>query len=219
MREITAEELRNISPALDPDQARVVADALNPAMAWAAIDTPERQAAFLAQWAHESQGFTRMTENLNYSAPGLLKIFRKYFTPAEAQDYAWQPERIANRVYADRLGNGDEDSGDGWRFRGRGYPQLTGRANYQAAGQDLALDLVNQPEMAESPAVSAYLAAWFWLTGGISLSRPRQPDCNEMADAGDFLGITKRINGGTIGLAEREAFWERAKEVLRASDG
>ncbi|MHB8071520.1 MAG: glycoside hydrolase family 19 protein [Candidatus Cryosericum sp.] len=213
---ITSEQLQQIVPEMDYALAETVAAALNPAMDWAEVNTPARQAAFVAQWAQETHGFNHLVENLNYSAHGLLKNFRTHFTPEEAEDYARQPERIANRAYADRLGNGSEESGDGWRYRGGGYPQLTGKGHYLDAGRDLNLDLVNNPEMARGHQVGAYLAAWFWVTGGNNLANPKSPSCNEMADAGDFLALTHRINGGENGLAEREEYWERAKEVLGA---
>jgi len=216
MREITPEDLQQIVPNLSAEEAQAIAAGLNPALAWADISTPARQAAFLAQVAHESMGLKRFTENLNYSAPGLRKTFPRYFTDAEAEDYARQPERIANRAYANRLGNGDEESGDGWRYRGRGPIQLTGKGNYLSAGNDLDLDLVGNPDQVASSQVGFSVAAWFWLTGGNSLDNPRQPDCNEMADAGDFIQITKRINGALAGLKERQVYWARAQEALGA---
>jgi putative chitinase len=201
---VTAEILQSIAPDLDDDKAQELAAALNPASEWASITTPERQAAFLAQCAHESMGFSRLTENLNYSAHGLLKTFSRYFTPEEAEDYAHQPERIANRVYAGRYGNGDEDSGDGWRYRGRGIIQLTFLDNYLAAGEKLDLDLVNNPDQAAEPWAAAYTAAWYWNSRGL----------NRYADAGDFITITRRINGGLNGLEDRQMYWARAQEAL-----
>jgi putative chitinase len=190
MREITAEDLQAIVPGLSEERAALVAASLNPAMAWAGIDTLERQAPFIAQCAHESDHFKTMRE------------------------YA------SGRAYEGREDLGNTEPGNGVRFKGRGFIQVTGRANYTQAGADLNLDLVNNPELAESPEVAGYIAAWFWLTGGNSLENPRKPDCNDMADRGDFRGITKRINGQADGphthLAERIEIWERAKEVLGA---
>jgi putative chitinase len=179
--------------------------ALDVAMARYEIDTPARMAAFLAQLAHESGQLQRWSENLSYRWQRLREVFPKYFkTDADAQAFDRQPERIANRVYGGRMGNGPEASGDGWRYRGRGPIQLTGKDNYRACGADIGVDLVNQPERLETPDVGCLAAGWFWAKRGL----------NALADAGDFVAITKRINGGLIGLAEREAFWERAKAAL-----
>jgi putative chitinase len=179
--------------------------ALDAAMARYEIDTPTRMAAFLAQLAHESGQLQRWSENLGYRWQRLREVFPKYFkTDADAQAFDRQPERIANRVYGGRMGNGPETSGDGWRYRGRGPIQLTGKDNYRACGADIGVDLVNQPERLETPEVGCLAAGWFWAKRGL----------NALADAGDFVAITKKINGGLIGLEEREAFWERAKAAF-----
>jgi putative chitinase len=171
------------------------------------INTPLRAAAFVAQLAHESAEFTRFEENLNYSWQGLRAVFPKYFrTDAEAREFHRQPERIANRVYADRLGNGDEESGDGWRYRGRGPLQITGRENYQKYGGLLGLDLVADPARAAAPEVGFRTAALFWRRNGL----------NEMADGQQFKTITKRINGGFNGLEDRTRYYEAAKDALGA---
>lgn len=161
------------------------------------INTPLRLAHFLAQCGHESAGFKATQENLNYGAKGLMSIFKKYFpTEAEALRYERKPEMIANKVYANRMSNGNEASGDGWRFRGRGYIQLTGRANYTAFGKAIGEDIPSNPDVVASkyPLLSA---AWFWSTNGL----------NTLADKGatdaDVTAITKRVNGGTIGLEDR----------------
>lgn len=169
------------------------------------IRTPERTAAFLAQLAHESGELGQWTENLNYSWQGLRKVFPKYFpTDAAAQACHRQPEKIANRVYGGRMGNGGEATGDGWRYRGRGPIQLTGKDNYRACGQAIGVDLVNRPELLETPEVGCLAAAWFWSSRGL----------NALADAGKFLTITRRINGGTHGLEDRMKYWERARAVF-----
>lgn len=169
-----------------------------------AISTPERLAAFIAQTAHESGNFKRLVENLNYSAEGLQKTWPSRFDASTATAYARQPEKIANKVYAGRLGNGDEASGDGWRFRGRGLIQITGRENYHKCGTALGLPLLIRPQLLEEKEAAALSAAWFWATHG----------CNEIADRGDFTALTKRINGGTHGLQDRRRIWSRAKAVL-----
>ena len=182
-----------------------VTEALGAAMARFEIDRPARKAAFLAQLAHESGQLSRWAENLSYRWPRLRQIFPKYFrTDAEAQAFDRQPERIANRVYGGRLGNGPEASGDGWRYRGRGPIQLTGKSNYRTCGAALGVDLVAEPALLETPEVGCLAAAWFWADKGL----------NALADAGDFVTITRRINGGLIGLADRRELWERAKAVF-----
>lgn len=177
---------------------------LNQAMAHYAINTPKRIAAFLAQVAHESGQLNLLVENTNYSAESLLQIFPHYFNHAEAAKYAHKPEAIANRVYADRMGNGPEKSGDGYRYRGRGALQTTGRDSYHKCGLAIGLDLVAHPERLEEPLHAAMAAGSYW----------NHRDCSPMADKGDFKSITKAINGGFNGLADREHFWTRAKEAL-----
>ncbi len=161
------------------------------------INTPLRLAHFLAQCGHESAGFKATSENLNYSAKGLLGVFKKYFpTQALADAYARKPEKIANRVYGARMGNGDEASGDGYKFRGRGYIQLTGKQNYTAFDAAVEDNILANPDLVSTKHALAS-AAWFWKKNGLSL----------IADTGDstevVTKITKRVNGGTIGLADR----------------
>jgi putative chitinase len=177
------------------------------------ISSPVRMAAFLAQVAHESSELRTLAENLNYSAAGLRATWPKRFTSdAQAQFYARQPERIANFVYASRLGNGDEVSGDGWRFRGRGLIQLTGRSQYRSAGAALKLPLEAQPELLEQPEPAGRSAGLFWLSHGLNDLADLSDDRAD--DDEDFILITKRINGGTAGLAKRQAYWAVAKQVL-----
>ncbi len=201
--------------AIMPGAAQAVPIFLRPlcaAMERYAIDRPARQAAFLAQLAHESGQLRRVQENLNYSWEGLRKVFPRHFrSDAEAQAYDRQPERIANRVYANRMLNGDEASGDGWRFRGRGPIQVTGRENYRKAGQALGIGLESDPDHMLDPATGCLAAAWFWHSRGL----------NTLADADSengFREITRRINGGFLGLEERIHFWERARQVLGLPD-
>jgi len=161
------------------------------------INTPLRLAHFLAQCGHESGGFKVTSENLNYSAKGLNGIFKKYFpTEAAATPYARQPQKIANKVYANRMDNGSEASGDGFKFRGRGYIQLTGRANYTSFGKAINEDIANDPDIV-SGKYALLSAAWFWSKNGL----------NTLADGGAsdqvVTSITKRVNGGTIGLPDR----------------
>lgn len=167
------------------------------------IDTPERQSMFLAQLAHESAGFERLEENMNYGPGRLLQVFPKYFTPAEAVEFAHDGERIAERVYGGRLGNGPEGAGDGWRYRGRGFIQLTGRGNYRKAGRALVLPFEDDPDLAASPREAAMVAGWYWEEHG----------CNALADAGKFEQITRVISGGLRGQDDRLA-WLRAFRSL-----
>lgn len=210
MADLTAEQLKAMMPGCaDPVGW---APALNEAMARFDIGTTERMAAFLAQIAHESGQLTRLSENLNYSAKRLMQVWPVRFpTMEKALQYERNPERLANNVYAKRLGNGDEASGDGWRFRGRGLIQLTGRGNYRAAGQGIGLPLEEQPDLLVQPGPAALSAAWFWKSHGLN---ELADDRNDDNDTEDFRAITKRINGGTVGLKERLAFWETAKRVL-----
>ena len=170
------------------------------------INTPLREAHFIAQLAHESGGFRHQKENLNYSDKALRAVFGKYFPDEEsALDYARQPEKIANRVYANRIGNGDEASGEGWKYRGRGLIQLTGKANYESCGAGIGIDLVGKPDqICDDQGVSLAVACWFWNSKGL----------NKFADDDDIESITKRINGGLNGIEDRRKYLARCKQVL-----
>jgi putative chitinase len=169
------------------------------------INTPPRVAAFVAQCAHESGGFRFLKENLNYKAESLSRVWPKYFKdPSVAKQYAHNQEAIANRAYANRMGNGDEASGDGWRFCGRGLIQLTGRSNYQAFADSIETDINDIPEYLATFEGAVQSACWFWESNNL----------NKWADAGDILTLTKKINGGTLGLAERQKHYEHALHVL-----
>jgi len=174
------------------------------------IDTPKRMAAFIAQCAHESGGFMVLKENLNYKAPSLRKLFSKYFPTDElAQQYASKPnkqEAIASRIYANRMGNGDEASKEGYKFCGRGLIQLTGRSNYQAFADSLEMSIDDVPEYLATFEGAAQSACWFWETNKL----------NQWADKGDIVTLTKRINGGTIGLEDRIKHYEHALHIIGA---
>jgi putative chitinase len=174
------------------------------------INTPNRIAAFVAQCSHESGGFMVLKENLNYKAATLRKIFPKYFPNDQiANDYASRPNKqvaIASKVYANRMGNGDEASQDGWKFCGRGLIQLTGKSNYQAFADSLEMDINDVPEYLATFEGASQSACWFWETNKL----------NQWADAGDILTLTKRINGGTIGLEDRKKHYDHALHVLGA---
>lgn len=206
---ITAALLQRIMPNLPDERAALWTPWIASAAAEFAINTPARMAAFLAQIAHESGELARVVENLNYSATGLRKTWPSRFTTATALDYARKPTAIANKVYADRMGNGPESSGDGWLFRGRGLIQTTGRANYRDTGKALALPLEDDPDLLEQPGPAARSAAWYWQSRGL----------NELADLNSgqaFSTITRRINGGLTGHDERARYWARAKDALGA---
>ena len=205
--QITVEQFKELFPK--NANAEEWTDALNDILPDFEINTPKRVAAFLAQCGHESGGFSVLKENLNYSADGLNKIFKKYFPTLEsAQPYARQPEKIANKVYANRMGNGDETSGDGWRYRGRGPIQLTGKDNYRAFANDYFEDpqtLLDDPDLLIDHIPTSLLAAvWFW----------QKNKLNVQADAGDIKMMTKKINGGFIGLEDRIKHYEHALHVL-----
>ncbi len=166
---------------------------------------PARLAGFLAQTAHESGGYTAIKENLNYSAKGLRGTFGKYFPNDEiANHYAKKPEMIANRVYANRMSNGPEESGDGYRFCGRGLIQLTGRANYTKFANDLGMSIEDTIAYLETPNGAVASAGWFWDNNKL----------NQYCDSGDFVTLTKRINGGTIGIEDRKHHYELAMHYL-----
>jgi putative chitinase len=169
------------------------------------INTPQRLAAFIAQCAHESGGFKFLKENLNYKAASLRKVFPKYFPDdAIAAAYANKPEMIANRVYANRMGNGDEASGDGWTFCGRGLIQLTGKNNYTFFAGSLDIPLEECAEYLGTFEGAVQSACFFW----------EQNNLNQWADKDDILTLTKRINGGTIGLEDRIKHYNHAKHIL-----
>lgn len=180
------------------------------------INTPQRIAAFLAQTSHESGGYTMLSENLNYKAATLaacwpnrfatlgadkkpIKENGKLVPTAVANSIAGKPELIANLVYSSRMGNGPAESGDGWKFRGRGLKQLTGKDNYARCGRDLGLDLVGNPDLLIQPLAAARSAGWFWKANSLST----------FADKGDLEGMTKRINGGLIGYQQRKALYDK----------
>lgn len=208
---ITEAQIRRAVSGVDnsrlPDFVRVFNE-------WApkfGIDTPARITHFLAQVMHESGALKFVEENLNYSADALLRTWPKRFTAATAAAYARKPQKIANLVYANRMGNGSEASGDGWRFRGRGFIQLTGRANYQAyAGSEHCQgDLMAHPEwLALSPG-NLKSAMWFWQSRGLS----ETADLDDGGKMGESIveRITRKVNGGTLGIAQRKLYYRKLK--------
>jgi putative chitinase len=201
---------------ISPDQLKQMhidpslADAFNETFDRFNIYTAPQQASWIGQCGHECGNFRIMEENLNYRAATLLKLFPKTpkrawgFTPEEAAAYEKQPRKIANRIYGNRMGNRDEASGDGYRFRGSGFLQLTGHSNFFHAGKALGVDFVMEPELVRTPKYAAQTAGWFWQTHNL----------NQYADNRDFVTMTKRINGGTIGLEDRIKHITHAIAVL-----
>jgi putative chitinase len=184
-------------------------DSLNEHLPTFGITTPARVAGYIAQCAHESGDFSVLQENLNYGAKGLRGLFGKYFpNDALAQQYERKPELIANRIYSGRMANGPEATGDGWKFRGRGILQITGRANYTQCSRDLFGDdcLVENPDLLREPAYATLSACWFWYKNQL----------NAICDSGDIVLLSKKINGGTIGLEDRIAHWNKCLDLFEA---
>ena len=186
------------------------------------INTPQRVAAFIAQTSHESGGYTMLSENLNYKAATLAACWPNRFAvmgpdkkpkkdekgklipTAVANSIAGKPELIANMVYSSRMGNGPAESGEGWKYRGRGLKQLTGKDNYARCGHDLGLDLIGNPDLLLEPMAAARSAGWFWKTNNLST----------FADNNDIKGMTKKINGGYIGLEARQALYDKVMQAI-----
>jgi putative chitinase len=212
MTVVTAGQLLKIMP-LAVRTIPAFVDPLNAALMKFGITSEQRVEMFIAQFAHETGQLRSLVENLNYSAQGLANTWANRYSStgkfggapnALAMRLNRNPQAIANNVYAGRLGNGDEASGDGWKYRGRGGFQITGRANYEACAKALGLDLIAHPELLEQPEHACESAAWFWDAHKL----------NQLADSGNLTGTTKVINGGSIGAAERLGLWQIAKEVI-----
>lgn len=204
---ITAEQFSHLFPRAQDPESWV--NSMNEVFPTYDINTPQRIAAFLAQCGHESGGWTVFEENLNYSAKGLNGIFKKYFPTIEsALPYERKPEKIANKVYSNRMGNGPESSGDGWKYRGRGPIQLTGKSNYTQFAKDMFEDwqnVIENPDWVTADRDFALMSAiWFWNKNGL----------NKWADTGDIKELTRRINGGYIGLEDRIKHYNEAIHLL-----
>lgn len=202
---ITEQQLRQIAPNCKIGKELVVV--LNQLLPKYNIDTPLRLAHFFSQYLHETMGFTKFVENTNYTTPErLMTVFPKYF-PSKiiAAAYAGKPQTIANRVYANRFGNGDENSGDGFLYRGRGLCHLTFKANYYQFTLETGVEAVRHPELLEEPFYAVMSGCWYWNKNKI----------NTLADKDDVLAVSKAINGGTNGLAERKALLKLCKGVFK----
>ena len=199
---ITESLLMNLAP--QNKKLKLWVDALNVILPKYNIVTLGRVAAFLAQVAHESAGFAALVENMNYSADALMRIWPKRFDIKTAQQYARKPEKIANRAYANRMGNGDEVSGEGWKYRGRGLIQITGKENYTRLSKFLGKTLDETVTYCGTIEGAIESACFYWKTMGL----------NELADKGDMIAITKIINGGTLGLDDRLNKYKKCLAVL-----
>lgn len=190
-----------------PKAPMIWIDALSELLPGSTIDSPHEVASFLAQVAHESNEFTVLEENLNYSALRLMAVWPKRFPSLEfTQAYAGFPEKIANYVYANRIGNGNEKSGDGWRFRGRGPIQITGKNNYSACGIYVNYHLCDYPDQLLTPEIGIKSAIWYWQSRNL----------DRLDDDSDVAPETRLINGSDLGLAQRQAYFNKALEILEA---
>lgn len=199
---ITIDQFIKLFPSAKDPQVWV--DALGTQMQRFQIIGDKRQSQFLAQCAHESCGFTALHENLNYRAEALTATWPKRFPADIAGQYAHQPEKIANRAYAGKIGNGDEESGDGWKYRGRGIIQITGHDNYAAVAKAIGKTIDETVAYLETIEGAVVSACWFWTANGLNI----------LADTDSFERITKRINGGTNGLADRKARLAQIEKVM-----
>lgn len=204
MLDFNVEVLMRCLPEITVQTAQHFIDPLKKTFDKFDIHSNVRQACFLSQTAYESGFFAHTRENLNYSAEGLLKTFPKYFDKTLAEQYAHQPEKIANRVYANRLGNGDEHSGDGWKYIGRGLIQITGMSNYMLCGKALDANFITYNTLMESTPFNVLSAGWFWDSNHINI----------LADKKDIVGITKKINGGLHGYEQRLKLFNRIYGIL-----
>lgn len=201
---VTAEQLKQLFETTPQQTIDTYVEPLNAAMDRFEINTPERVAMFLAQIGAESGGMRVVAENLNYRPERLAQVFPKYFQNVNPAAYAHNPEKIANRVYANRMGNGNEQSGDGWKFRGRGFIQLTGHDNYHRFAESMGMDIDSATHYLETPEGACMSAGWFWHTNNL----------NSFADNGDVQGATRRINGGYHGLETRQQIYNEAREIF-----
>jgi putative chitinase len=197
------EQLQKILPSNKHTQEWC--DALNAVWPDYEINTIQRQAAFIGECYVESEGFTVLQENLNYQAAGLMKVWPHLFPTLEiANQYAHNPEKIANRAYGNRLGNGTESTGDGWKYRGQGLIQLTGKSNQEQFAQSIDMNLEDVPAYLSTFEGAVKSACFFW----------KQHNLNSIADTGDIDHISKIINGGTLGLVERKQHYQTALSIL-----
>ena len=204
MKPVTSDQLTRFFNRTDKNLINSYVEPMNRTFNRYIIDTPRRISMFLAQVSHESGALTATQENLNYSTDRLLVVFPKYFKDADANSYARNPEKIANKVYANRMGNGPESSGDGYRYRGRGLIQLTGKSNYERFAKGMIMPLDKAVQYLTTPEGACMSAGWFWDVNNL----------NELADNGDLVGCTRKINGGTHGLEDRQNQYTKALTIF-----
>ncbi len=198
---ITLQQLKSVCPMADANLHKALIDCMNKCQ----INTVERESMFLAQLMHESNMFKATSENLNYGADGLMKTFGRYY-PSRllAESHARKPELIASTVYANRMGNGAPETKDGWKYRGRGYIQITGKNNYTALSKFCGVDVLTDPDKVSQLPLSVMSAGWFWTANKL----------NNFCDKGDLKGLTRAINGGFIGLDHRTKLYEQIKRLI-----
>lgn len=207
---VTRAQLKELYPRATDTLLDAMANQIGGLFQQFGITTPLRIQFFLAQIGHESGGGTVREENMNYRAARIREVWpTRFASEAAAKPFAHQPEKLANKVYADRMGNGPPESGDGFRFRGRGLIQITGRDGYKNVGREAGLELVGSPQLAFEPKHALLIACAFWKWKGV----------NTVCDTGNFVNVTKRINGGTVGLADRRAWLDKVRRVLAPSAG
>lgn len=202
--QITQEQFAQLSSVIDSKIQVSWVNAINSICPKYGIDTKERLEMFIAQCSHESNGFTAVIENLNYSTNALQTVFKKYFNSKQAAVYARQPEKIANIVYTNRMGNGPTESGDGWKYRGRGVLQITGKNNYTKFAATMKMSIDDVIKYLETPAGAIESACWFFKTNNLM----------HACDAKDVIEATKIINGGTIGSEDRIARYKKAEHLF-----
>lgn len=202
---ITLDQLAAIFNTTSRSRLMPFIEWLNKTMVDYSINTLNREAAFIAQVGYESSEFTTIEENLNYSEQRLLAVFPNYFNQSNVGPYDHNPEKIANRVYANRDGNGNEASGDGWKYHGRGLIQITGKANYQSFANEINSNLTDTISTLQTAQGAVYSAGWFW-----DLRK-----CNPLADTEDIATMTRRINGGVNGLDQRIALYNKGKTIIK----
>lgn len=207
---VSQAQLRELYPRATPQLLTEMASQIGGLFQQFGITTPLRTQFFLAQVGHESGGGTVKDENMNYRAARIREVWPTRFpTVSSAEPFAHQPEKLANRVYSNRMGNGPPESGDGFRYRGRGLIQITGREGYDNVGRRAGLDLLSSPELAFEPKHALLIACAFW----------KWKDLNAVCDTGNFVSVTRRINGGTVGLEDRKAWLDKVRRVLAPSAG
>ena len=203
---VTVDLLRCVTT---PEMAEKWVDAISATCVRFDINTPLRVAGFVSQISHESNGFRATVEDLHYRASSLMAVWPSRFPTLDvANAYAMKPEKIANRAYCDRMGNGDEASGDGWKYRGRGLIQLTGKDNYAAFAMKCDNEALTKPDLVAETDLAAESAGWFWSTRNL----------NNYADEGNVEGMTRRINGGTNGLDDRQARYDKLMSYFNSQE-